>query len=83
MQKGGQYRLKRSAEDILKWFKSISIALNLIEKDTCTNVPSVHIWKKLEIKDVDKSTFKNLQCAMQESIGSLSFFSLPSGSSVL
>ena len=64
--------------------ESTFIALNLIKKDTCTNGEAVHIWKNLDInfKCVDKSTFKNLQCAIQASTESLPFFSLPSGLSL-
>ena len=54
-------------------------------KDICTNAESAHVWKNLDIKlkDVDKSTSKNLQFAIQASTGSLPFFSLPSETSIL
>ena len=76
--------LKRNAEDLLKWLGSISIALNLIQKDTCTNAEAVHTWKNLEmeLKYVDISTFKNLQYAIQASTGSFPFCTLTSGSSL-
>ena len=66
--------LKRNAEDLLKWLEPIFYSFHFDLK-RCTVAEAVHIWKKIEIelKDVDKYTFKSFQCVIQARIGSLLF----------
>ena len=40
--------IKRSAEELLQWLKPIAVALDSVQKDSCSIADAVEIWKKLE-----------------------------------
>ena len=40
--------IKRNVEDLLLRLKPISVALDRVQRDSCSIVEAVHVWKKLE-----------------------------------
>lgn len=69
--------LKRNAENLLKRLEPIAVALDCIQKNTCTIAEAVHIWKTLEIKlkDVDnnKSNLTAFNQRYQQAMGAFHF----------